>query len=51
MAKIALVVGGTGMAGNAVLPHLLNDAAAEYDAVICLARDVDATTLEVVDLS
>lgn len=44
MGRIALVVGGTGMAGNAVVPHLLNDRAAEYDTALCLARNVDETT-------
>jgi hypothetical protein len=44
MGKIALIVGGTGMAGNAVLPHLLNDTEDRYDCVICLARAVDETT-------
>jgi hypothetical protein len=32
------------MAGNAVVPHLLNDCGAEYDAVLCLSRNVDAST-------
>lgn len=44
MGKIALVVGGTGMAGNGVIPYLLNQAGEEYDAAICLARTVDETT-------
>ena len=44
MGKIALVVGGTGMAGNAIVPHLLNEREAEYDTVICLALAVDETT-------
>ena len=44
MGKIALVVGGTGTAGNAIVPHLLNERGAEYDTVICLALAVDETT-------
>lgn len=44
MGKIALVVGGTGMAGNAMVPHLLNQAGGHYDSVICLARNVDEGT-------
>jgi hypothetical protein len=28
--KIALVVGGTGMAANGILPHLLNEKGSEY---------------------
>jgi len=44
MGKVALVVGGTGMAGNAIVPHLLNERGAEYDTVICLALSVDETT-------
>lgn len=44
MGKIALVVGGTGMAGNAMVPHLLNQAGDHYDSVICLARTVDEGT-------
>jgi hypothetical protein len=44
MGKIALVVGGTGMAGNAIIPHLLNERGAEYDNAICLARAVDEST-------
>lgn len=34
MGKIALVVGGTGMAGNGMIPNLLNQAGEEYDAAI-----------------
>jgi nucleoside-diphosphate-sugar epimerase len=44
MGNVALVVGGTGMAGNAIVPHLLNERGAEYDAVICLALSVDEST-------
>ena len=44
MGKIALVVGGTGMAGNGILPHLLNEKGAEYDTALCLALKVDETT-------
>lgn len=44
MGRVALVVGGTGMAGNAVLPYLLNERGDQYDAAICLALKVDETT-------
>ncbi len=44
MGKIALVVGGTGMAGNGILPHLLNEKGDEYDTALCLALKVDETT-------
>ncbi|MGB9302527.1 MAG: hypothetical protein ACLPXZ_21550 [Mycobacterium sp.] len=44
MRKVALVVGGTGMAANAIVPHLLNERGAEHDAVICLALSVDEKT-------
>lgn len=44
MGKIALVVGGTGIAGNAILPYLLNERGAEYDTAICLALEVNETT-------
>jgi hypothetical protein len=42
--RIALVVGGTGMAANAILPHLLNEKGDEYETVICLALQVDEKT-------
>jgi hypothetical protein len=42
--SIALVVGGTGMAANGILPHLLNDHSDEFSAVICLALAVDEKT-------
>jgi hypothetical protein len=42
--KVALVVGGTGMAANGILPHLLNKKSDEYETVICLALQVDETT-------
>lgn len=44
MGKVALVVGGTGMAGNSVLPYLLNERREEYDSAICLALSVDKKT-------
>jgi nucleoside-diphosphate-sugar epimerase len=44
MGKVALVVGGTGMAGNGIVPHLLNQRGAEHDTVICLSLSVDEET-------
>ena len=38
------MVGGTGMAANGILPHLLNAKGDEYDQVICLALQVDEKT-------
>ena len=42
--SVALVVGGTGMAANGIVPCLLNDHGDEFDQVICLALQVDEKT-------
>ena len=42
--KVALIVGSTGMAANGMLPCLLNERNDDYEAVICLARQVDENT-------
>lgn len=41
---VALVVGGTGMAANGILPTLLNEHGDKFGTVICLALQVDEKT-------